>query len=154
MYVFVFKYRRWKGSTDSKNGTEIDSWLDRTVFMWLIVLIRWCRGEWGLLFELIQCWGDPSGGLDCHIYCVSHGSFYAVSWMKNTRFFLRICIMPQVWVRVVALLSSQRLSLLSHGERASPKYMGLGEGRWLCGGWVVASHKGPQRWQSSTGQSN
>lgn len=60
IYMFLFKYRRWKGSTDNMYGTEIYLWLDYIVFLWLIVLIRWCRGECGLLFELIKCRGDPS----------------------------------------------------------------------------------------------
>lgn len=34
MHVFVLKYyRRWKGSTHNKNGTEIYSWLDHSVYV-------------------------------------------------------------------------------------------------------------------------
>lgn len=116
MYVFVFKYRRWKGSSDNRNGTEIDSWLDHMEFMWLIVLIRLCRGERGLLFELLYCRGDPNGRLNCHIYCARHASFYAVSqWMKNKSFFPAYFIMSQVWVRGFALLQSQKDFHFCHG---------------------------------------
>lgn len=93
-HMFALKYRRWKGSTDNQNG--IESWLNHTVFMWLIVLIVLCRGEWRMLIELKL---HRAKWVNCFIM-----------WAK----ILFYVAFYRAWaLRVLILLSSQQLSLFS-----------------------------------------